>query len=154
MDKTLLVTVYEPENRNNWLVLYLHGNSSSRLEATSIIKFLPFRYSLAAFDFIGCGHNLEADTISLGHREAEQVESVVTFLEAARFKVILWGRSMGAATALKFGRSTAIVADSSFKSFRSLCKQVAKKNAPKYVPTCLVSCLFPCVFSKLRADIR
>lgn len=61
---------------------------------------------------------------------------------------------MGAATALKFGRSTAIVADSSFKSFRSLCKQVAKKNAPKYVPTCLVSCLFPCVFSKLRADIR
>jgi hypothetical protein len=51
-----------------WIILYLHGNSSSRLEATGILKYLPYKFSLACFDFIGCGQNKEADTISLGYR--------------------------------------------------------------------------------------
>jgi hypothetical protein len=58
---------------------------------------------------------------------------------------------MGAATALLNGKAELIVADSSFKSFKSLCKQVAKSNAP--VPNFMVTCIFPCVFSKLRWDI-
>lgn len=33
---------------------------------------------------------------------------------------------MGAATALLYGKAEFIVADSSYKSFKSLCKQVAK----------------------------
>ena len=61
---------------------------------------------------------------------------------------------MGAATALKYGKADVIVADSAFKSFRSLCKQVAKANSPCFVPNCLVSCLFPCVFSKIRSDVE
>jgi len=61
---------------------------------------------------------------------------------------------MGAATSLIYGKAPVIVADSSFSSFKSLCKQIAKKNSPKYIPNCLVSCLFPCVFCKLRSDIQ
>jgi len=61
---------------------------------------------------------------------------------------------MGAATALRYGKAKVIVADSSFQSFRSLCKQVVKKHSPKYVPNCLISCFFPCVFSKLRNDVK
>lgn len=61
---------------------------------------------------------------------------------------------MGAATALKFGNAPIIIADSSFKSFKSLCKQIAKEHSPKFVPGCMVSCLFPCVFYKLRSDIQ
>jgi hypothetical protein len=57
---------------------------------------------------------------------------------------------MGAATALKYGRASIIVADSAFKSFKGLCKQIAKRNAPKMMPNCLISCLFPCVFYKIR----
>ena len=68
--------------------------------------------------------------------------------------MILWGRSMGAATALKYGKSKIIVADSCFQSFKSVCKQIAKKNSPNYVPNCLISCVFPCVFAKLRSDIQ
>lgn len=153
-DKVLTLTLFHPEHKGEWLILYLHGNSSSRLEATSIIKFLPPRFSLAAFDFIGCGHNREDDKISLGLRESKQVETVANFLKARNWKVVLWGRSMGAATALKYGNAPIIVADSSFKSFRSLCKQIAKEHSPKFVPGCMVSCLFPCVYEKLRADIR
>ena len=58
--------------------------------------------------------------ISLGVRESEQAKTIVDFLENSRFRVLLWGRSMGAATALKFGQVKAIVADSSFRSFKSL----------------------------------
>jgi len=73
------------------------------LECTSIIKFLPHRFSLASFDFIGCGLNKEGDNISLGVRESEQVKTVANFFKKKDKKIILWGRSMGAATALKYG---------------------------------------------------
>ena len=124
------------------------------MEAMGIIRLIPFKFSLAAFDFLGCGLNEETDSISLGYRQAEQVGSVVKVLEGKGFNVVLWGRSMGAATALRYGKAKVIVADSSFQSFRSLCKQVAKKHSPKYIPNCLISCFFPCVFSKLRNDVK
>ena len=47
---------------------------------------------------------------------------------------------MGAATALLYGQSEFIVADSSYKSFKSLCKQVAKEYSPTPVPNFMVSC--------------
>ena len=61
---------------------------------------------------------------------------------------------MGAASALKYGKAEVIVADSSFKCLKSLCKQVAKQHSPGYVPNCLITCLFPCVFFKLKKDVK
>lgn len=60
---------------------------------------------------------------------------------------------MGAATALLNGQAEFIVADSSFKSFESLCKQVAKEHSPTVIPNCMVTCIFPCVFTKIRRDV-
>lgn len=60
---------------------------------------------------------------------------------------------MGAATSLLYGDVDFIVADSSFKSFKSLCKQVAKEHSPTVVPNFMINCFFPCVFTKLRNDI-
>lgn len=60
---------------------------------------------------------------------------------------------MGAATALLYGDAEFIVADSSFKSFKSLCKQVAKEHSPAVVPNCMINCFFPCVFSKMKKDV-
>jgi hypothetical protein len=48
--------------------LYLHGNSSSKLEAISLLKYLPRGFSLGCFDFIGCGKNEEEDNVTLGSR--------------------------------------------------------------------------------------
>jgi len=104
----------------------MHGNSSCRLEALGMIKYIPEKVSLACFDFMGCGKNQESETISLGFRESQQAKSVAKYLRNQGFNVILWGRSMGAATSLLYGDAEFIVADSSFKSFKSLCKQVAK----------------------------
>ena len=60
---------------------------------------------------------------------------------------------MGAATALLYGKAKMIIADSSYKSFKSLCKQVAKEHSPTVVPNCMITCFFPCVFSKLKKDV-
>lgn len=60
---------------------------------------------------------------------------------------------MGAATALLYGKARMIIADSSYKSFKSLCKQVAKEHSPTVVPNCMITCFFPCVFSKLKKDV-
>jgi hypothetical protein len=81
--------VFDPEIKNNWVVLYLHGNSSSKVESYSIREYLPFRYSLASFDFMGCGRNFEEDTITLGYREAQQVETVVDFLRQKGYSLLL-----------------------------------------------------------------
>ena len=60
---------------------------------------------------------------------------------------------MGAASALKYGKSKVIVADSSFKSMKKLCDEFAKRNKPDWIPECLITCLFPCLFYKLKSDI-
>ena len=50
-------------------VIYLHGNSSSRLESYQILdSILPLNLSLLAFDFPGCGLS-EGDWVSLGFYE-------------------------------------------------------------------------------------
>lgn len=131
----------------------MHGNSSCRVEALGLMKNIPEGICLASFDFMGCGKNDQFETISLGYREAEQADTITKYLKGQGYRVIIWGRSMGAATALLYGKSEFIVADSSFKSFKSLCKQVAKEHSPAVVPNFMINCFFPCVFSKLKKDV-
>ena len=75
----------------------------------------------------GCGLS-DGDYISLGWWERDDVASVVRHLraDAANGPLALWGRSMGAATALLYaavdgGRTVgALVLDSPFASFKQL----------------------------------
>ena len=120
--KKIMLTMITPSHKNYKIILYLHGNSSCRVESLTLFPFLPSGFSLAAFDFIGCGNNEEAEIISLGVRESEQIATVVKYLRSHHYEVILWGRSMGAASALKYGKADVIVADSSFRSMKKLCK--------------------------------
>jgi hypothetical protein len=60
---------------------------------------------------------------------------------------------MGAASALLYGKADAIVADSPFRNFRKLCKEISTSKINP-LPNALVSCLFPCVFMKLKHDVK
>ena len=131
----------------------MHGNSASRLEGLTLQPGLPSTYALASFDFMGCGLSTE-EFISLGVFESEQIGTVVKSLEDKGFQVILWGRSMGASSALKYGGTFITVADSPFSSMERMCRETAISKAPSYIPSCLMSCLFPCVFYKLRTDVK
>ena len=42
------------------MLLYLHGNGSSRFEGSLFLPSLPDKVGLACFDFNGCGNREEA----------------------------------------------------------------------------------------------
>ena len=62
------------------VVIYLHGNSSSRMEAVDQLEnLISFGITLFCFDFSGCGLS-EGEYISLGYFECDDVKLVVDYL--------------------------------------------------------------------------
>ena len=125
------------------VVIYLHGNSSSRIEGTKMALFLLNKgIDLFVFDFPGCGKS-EGEYISLGYYEKEDVSSIVDFVE--KFpgvgKIGIWGRSMGAATALMYSyqdkRIKAQCIDSPFANFKDLAIKLCKQHI--YIPEFVIN---------------
>jgi pimeloyl-ACP methyl ester carboxylesterase len=138
-------------------VVYLHGNSSSRLEAITVLPtLLPRGITVFAFDFAGSGIS-EGDHVSLGYYEKDDVKRVIDYLYSTG-KVTcvgLWGRSMGAATALMHTsrdqeRVKAIVCDSPFSCLRSLSGEFTNSYLNMQAPTWLVGMLFEWVRSVIK----
>ena len=118
-------------------VIYLHGNSSSRLEALGCVAFvLPMNMTLFCFDFSGSGLS-EGEYISLGFYEREDLKTVIAYLrDSGRVSTIgLWGRSMGAVTALLHADRdpsiAGLVLDSGFTSLAVLSKELFRKYSKK-----------------------
>jgi pimeloyl-ACP methyl ester carboxylesterase len=139
---------FEPlETDRKWhempCVIYMHGNSSCRLEAIDLVGFLlPANITLFCFDFPGCGRS-EGEFISLGWHERDDVNIIINYLRKERFvsTVGLWGRSMGAVTALLHGDRdpsiAALILDSPFSSMKGLVKELAQQYTK--IPNFLVS---------------
>lgn len=75
------------------VVIYLHGNSSSRLEGLKIATELLKRdINIFVFDFAGCGLS-EGEFISLGWHEKDDLKIIVDFVERIPgvSKIGLWG---------------------------------------------------------------
>ena len=153
----LELTLYKPSTYpTSMVVLYMHGNSSCKLEMDTLHDVLPPYYSLAGFDFLACGNSESPDYpfVSLGVREAQQVAAATRYLEGLGYYVVLWGRSMGAISALKFGGTQVIVADSACASLKRVCREQVMRGKPEEIPGCVVGCIFPIVYSKLRSDLK
>ena len=134
-------------------VIYMHGNSSCRTEALELVEyFLTANITLFCFDFSGCGMS-EGEFISLGWHERDDLACIVDHLRANRnvSTIGLWGRSMGAVTALLHGdRDPSIagmVLDSPFSNLRTLCNELAKTHAS--VPSFLVGAAMALVTSTI-----
>ncbi|KAM3577189.1 hypothetical protein VYU27_000872 [Nannochloropsis oceanica] len=94
------------ETQDGWpCVIFLHGNSSSRVEAvkTNVLKSVMASGSaLVGFDFTGCG-NADGEYISLGWFEVHDTRQVIDELRRRGCgRIVLHGRSMGAVTALQY----------------------------------------------------
>jgi dipeptidyl aminopeptidase/acylaminoacyl peptidase len=143
------------------VVIYLHGNSSSRLEGLKIAPELLKRdINLFVLDFAGCGLS-EGEYISLGWHERDEVRVVVDFLEKLPGvgKIGLWGRSMGAATALMFNHSddriSACCYDSPFAEFTKLAKELCRKQIkiPNFVLDTALAFIRKTIQKKNELDI-
>lgn len=150
-DRNLVLkcSFFEPIKRERPLkelpcIIYLHGNCSSRLEAIPYIAtFLSANITFFCFDFSGSGKS-EGEYISLGWWEREDLKTVVEYLRKSKrtSTIGLWGRSMGAVTALLHADSdhsiAGLVLDSPFASLTRLTEELCKKYA-KGVPGFLFS---------------
>jgi len=136
----------------NPCIIYMHGNSSNQIEGRFAVSlFLPIGINVFCFDFSGCGCS-EGKYVSLGHFETIDSESVISILHNDFFcdKIALWGRSMGAVTALSLACKrkdiSSIVLDSPFCSLRELCSIIAKDyNIPGF--------LLPSVIETVREKV-
>ena len=118
------------------VVIYLPGNSSSRCEAIPLLGFLlPMNISLFAFDFCGSGKS-DGDYISLGYYEKEDVNTVIDYLRNSNkvSTIGLWGRSMGAVTAILCAKElndkyviSCVVSDSAFSSLSKLIDEFVER---------------------------
>lgn len=114
-------------------VIYLHGNSSARIEAVSQLALcLSIGVTLFAFDFAGSGQS-DGDWVSLGYWERDDLATVVQHLrDTGRVATIaLWGRSMGAVCALMHSSRdpsiAAMVCDSAFADLTQLAEELVDR---------------------------
>ena len=143
------------------IVVYLHGNSSSRLEGLRTLStLLPKNINLFIVDMPGCGLS-EGEYISLGYYESKDVGMIIDFLEnlPGIGKIGIWGRSMGAATALIYAhkdrRVKAICMDSPFANFCRLAKELTLKNInlPEFLINGALRIIRSTILSKNGMDI-
>ena len=153
------ISIREPYIRP--VVIYLHGNSSCRIEGSKMALFLLNKgIDLFVFDFPGCGQS-EGEYISLGFYEKEVVKDIVDFVE--KFpgvgKIGIWGRSMGAATALMYShmdkRIKAQCIDSPFAVFKDLAIKLCQKQIyiPEFVINTILYFLKKTIRKKINLDL-
>ena len=156
---------YELESRETYLmpvVIYLHGNSSSRIEGLrNAPELLKNGINIVMFDFVGCGQS-EGEYISLGWFEKDDVRLIIDFVQKLPGvgTIGLWGRSMGAATTMIYAhrdkRIKAICMDSPFGDFKLLAKELCLKHItlPDFVLTTTMNIVQKTVKEKCGLDIE
>jgi len=140
------------------VIVYLHGNSSSRLEAGSLVSTLIAQgISLFCFDAAGCGLS-DGEYVSLGWHERDDLAAVLAHLRQLPLcgPIGLWGRSMGAVTALLYVERDpalgAICLDSPFASLRQLAEELAQSDRVAFpVPSWLVTAALALVRMRVKA---
>jgi len=135
------------------VVIYMHGNASARVEVLQQLSYLlSLGVSVCSFDFAGSGMS-DGEYVSLGYYEREDLATVVAHIRArlgANVKIALWGRSMGASTALMYASREAqlpiqnvkcLVLDSSFSDLVQLAEEMVGKARDQgvAVPNVVVS---------------
>ena len=147
-------------------VIYMHGNSSARLEGLNLLALvLSLGCNFCSFDFSGSGKS-DGEYVSLGAFEKDDLKCVIDYLrsEGTTSTIALWGRSMGAATALLHGERDPSIAgmilDSAFASLEMLAEEMVEKGrkhglfAPGFVVAIAMRFIRSSVLKKAEFDIK
>jgi len=115
-------------------VIYCHCNSGSRRDAEEAVYILiPLGVSVFTLDFAGSGLS-EGKWVTLGANEVEDVQCAVDHLRSTGKVSTLgmWGRSMGAVTALMYAQRdpsiAGMVIDSPFSRLTELMLEIVEEQ--------------------------
>ncbi|CAI0560093.1 unnamed protein product [Linum tenue] len=153
------VPIVSPEEKPLPCVIYCHGNSGCRADASeAAIILLPSNITVFTLDFAGSGLS-DGDHVTLGWYEKDDLKSVVDYLrQDGNVSLIgLWGRSMGAVTSLMYGAQdpsiAGMVLDSPFSDLVDLMMELVdtyKFRFPRF--TVAKSCFVPALFGHAIQD--
>lgn len=156
---TLECSHWEPEQRKQEqmpCVIFLHGNCSSRIEGMELlVHLLPLGITVFCFDFSGSGLS-GGEYVSLSYFEKEDLKVVVKHLRSAGTVsgIGLWGRSMGAATAVFHAAADAkihaCVLDSPFSDLKKVAEELVDRGRFR-VPGFLLSMALELIRSEVQS---
>ena len=160
---TIHGSFYQQANINTPLpcIVYCHGNGCSRLEAIQYADLvLSNSVLLFTFDFTACGKSGGLYS-SVGWHEQEDLQCVLDYLYGTNkvTKICLWGRSMGATTALlytaKNPKISCLILDSPYANFKKLIKEIAEKQAsiPGFLTTGAYNMIRGTILKKAEVDL-
>lgn len=138
-------------------LVYLHSQSANRQEGHFLIDYIcPHGISVMLFDFGGSGNSTEK-FITLGLRESEELKEVVNTLKNTYSydRIGLWGKSMGAASAIFYGQRSAcvnlMVLDSPFDKIETVITRVARQNSS--MPDIVLSGVIHMIRNTIRKEV-
>ncbi|KAJ6838838.1 uncharacterized protein M6B38_319315 [Iris pallida] len=151
-----------PEGKTLPCVIYCHGNSGCRADASeAAIILLPSNITLFTLDFSGSGLS-EGEHVTLGWYEKDDLRAVVNHLRAdGNVSCIgLWGRSMGAVTSLMYGAEdpsiAGMVLDSPFSNLVDLMMELVdtyRYPLPKFTVKIAIQHMRKVIKKKANFDI-
>ncbi|KAJ0881009.1 putative acylglycerol lipase [Helianthus annuus] len=154
--------IVSPEGKPLPCVIYCHGNSGSRADASeAAIILLPSNITVFTLDFSGSGLS-GGEHVSLGWYEKDDLKSVVDYLRSdGNVSLIgLWGRSMGAVTSLMYGAEdpsiAGMVLDSPFSDLVDLMMELVdtyKIRLPKFTVKFAIQYMRRAILKKAKFDI-
>ncbi|KAK8555251.1 hypothetical protein V6N13_037400 [Hibiscus sabdariffa] len=156
------VPLVGPEGKSLPCVIYCHGNSGCRADASeAAIILLPSNITVFTLDFSGSGLS-GGEHVTLGWNEKDDLKAVVDYLRAdGNVSLIgLWGRSMGAVTSLMYGAEdpsiAGMVLDSPFSDLVDLMLELVdtyKFRLPKFTVKFAIQFMRKSIQKKAKFDI-
>ncbi|XP_070012440.1 uncharacterized protein LOC107827539 isoform X2 [Nicotiana tabacum] len=159
---THYMPLIRPEGKPLPCVIYCHGNSGCRADASeAAIILLPLNITVFTLDFSGSGLS-GGEHVTLGWNEKDDLRAVVEYLRTdGNVSLIgLWGRSMGAVTSLMYGAKdpsiAGMVLDSPFSDLVDLMMELVdtyKIRLPKFTVKFAIQYMRRAVLKKAKFDI-
>ncbi|KAL8515413.1 hypothetical protein ACS0TY_014204 [Phlomoides rotata] len=156
------VPIISPEGKALPCVIYCHGNSGCRTDASeAAVILLPSNITVFTLDFSGSGLS-GGDHVTLGWNEKDDLRAVVDYLRSdGNVSLIgLWGRSMGAVTSLMYGAEdpsiAGMVLDSPFSDLVDLMMELVdtyKVRLPKFTVKFAIQYMRRAIQKKAKFDI-
>ncbi|XP_042054928.1 uncharacterized protein LOC121799586 [Salvia splendens] len=154
--------VVPPEGSTLPCVIYCHGNSGCRTDASeAAVILLLSNITVFTLDFSGSGLS-GGEHVTLGWNEKDDLKAVVDYLRAdGNVSFIgLWGRSMGAVTSLMYGAEdpsiAGMVLDSPFSDLVDLMMELVdtyKVRLPKFTVKFAIQYMRKAIQKKAKFDI-
>ncbi|KAL4501612.1 hypothetical protein ABPG72_018663 [Tetrahymena utriculariae] len=160
-EQILRCTFYAPDSYDKskmGCVIYLHGNASSRIEALTTFNYVLPRSILFCFDFAGAGKS-DGQYVTLGINESEDLSLVVDYIKNSIGvqKIALWGRSMGASTAINYcannpKKISVMALDSGFIKLSFILEEIGKQRTK--IPNILVDAVLHFIKNKIKSVLN